>query len=87
VSSGTRCRRPSLARHGDARKEPAPSVRRKRDVNADIAGEICAALERLGADAELLAIVGSWHDTPPDADVLRMLRECHAGRQTLRRSQ
>jgi hypothetical protein len=45
------------------------------DVKAQIADEIYTALERLDADAELLAIVGSWRDTLPDADVLRMLRE------------
>jgi hypothetical protein len=33
------------------------------------------ALERLGAEQELLAIVGSWCDTLCDADVLSMLRE------------
>jgi hypothetical protein len=33
------------------------------DVRAQIAGEIYTALENLGADEELLAIIGSWPDT------------------------
>jgi hypothetical protein len=57
------------------------------NITALIADEICTALERLDADAELLAIVGSWRDTLPDADVLRMLREYNAGRPTLHRAQ
>jgi hypothetical protein len=44
-------------------------------------------LERLDADPELLAIVGSWRDTLPDQDVLRMLRDYNAGRPTLHRAQ
>lgn len=32
-------------------------------IQAQIAAELYTALERLGADAELLAIVGSWGDT------------------------
>jgi hypothetical protein len=48
----------------------------------------CASpCERLGADADLLAVVGSWRDTLPDADVLRLLREYNAGIATLRRPQ
>jgi hypothetical protein len=59
----------------------------KPDVKAQIAGEIYTALERLDADEELLAIVGSWRDTLPDPDVLRMLREYNAGRPTLHPAQ
>jgi hypothetical protein len=65
------------------KKPPAPSVPRRPDINALIAAEIYIALERLDAGPELLAIVGSWRDTLPDADVLRMLREHNAGRPTL----
>ncbi len=45
------------------------AARRPADLKAQIADEIYAALERLGADEELLAIVGSWRDTPSDPDV------------------
>jgi hypothetical protein len=46
------------------KRPPAPSVRRRRaaagpDVTAQIVSEICTAMERLGADEELLAIVCS----------------------------
>jgi hypothetical protein len=42
------------------------------DLKAQIAREIYIALERLGADEELLAIIGSWRDTLPDAEVLSL---------------
>ncbi len=58
----------------------------RRGLKAQIADEIRAALERLDADAELLAIVGSWGDTLDDADVLSMLRDYNAGRPTLHRA-
>jgi hypothetical protein len=32
-------------------------------------------LEQLGADEELLAVIGSWGDTLDDASVLAMLKE------------
>ncbi len=57
------------------------------NLKAQIVDELYTALEWLGADGELLAIVGSWGDTLPDVDVLRMLREYNAGRLTLRREQ
>jgi hypothetical protein len=57
------------------------------DVKAQIAGEIYVALERVGADAELLAIVGSWCDTLDDAQVLSMLREYNATGRALHRPQ
>jgi hypothetical protein len=57
------------------------------DLKARIVDELYTALEWLGADDELLAIVGSWGDTLPDPDVLRMLREYNAGRPTLHREQ
>ncbi len=71
------------------KRPPAPSVRRRQPpaspgVTAQIAGEIYIALEDLGAGPELLAIVGSWRDTLPDQDVLRMLKDYNAGRPTLR---
>jgi hypothetical protein len=57
------------------------------DITAQIADEICTALERLGADEELLAIVGSWRDTLDDADVLRLLRDHNAGWPILHKRQ
>jgi hypothetical protein len=45
------------------------------DFKAQIVSEIYAALERLGADEDLLAVVGSWGDTLSDAETLSMLRE------------
>jgi hypothetical protein len=73
-------------------RPPAPSISRRRaaappDITSQIAGEIYTAFERLDADAELLAIVGSWRDMLPDADVRRMLREYNAGRPTPHRAQ
>jgi hypothetical protein len=65
------------------KRPPAPSVPRRPDINA----RIYIALERLDAGPELLAIVGGWRDTLPDADVRRMLREYNAGMATLHRPQ
>jgi hypothetical protein len=74
------------------KRPPAPSVRRRRaagasNARAQIVGEIYTALERLDADTELLAIVGSWRDTLDDWEVLSMLRDYNAGRPTLHRAQ
>jgi hypothetical protein len=40
-----------------------------------IKDEIMRALELLGADSGLLGIVGSWGETLPDKEVLRLLKE------------
>jgi hypothetical protein len=53
------------------------------DLRAEIAGELYAALEQLGAEPELLVIAGSWRDMLSDAEVLAMLRDYNAGRMTL----
>lgn len=37
------------------------------------------ALQKLGADSTLLAIIGSWKDTLPDEDVVQMLENWNAG--------
>jgi hypothetical protein len=42
-------------------------------------------MERLGADEELLSIIGSWHDSLDDADILSLLREYRVGRVLLHR--
>jgi hypothetical protein len=78
-SDGTRGKRP-----------PAPSVTERSagpDLKAEIADEIYAALHRLDADEELLAIVGSWRDTLDDAEVLALLREWNEGGPMLHRGQ
>lgn len=56
-------------------KKPPQSVK---DINADIKNEISRALEILGADRQLLAIVGSWGDTLSHREILRLLREWNA---------
>jgi len=45
------------------------------DIKAQVARELYAALEGLGACPELLSIISSWHDTLDDVQVLSMLRE------------
>jgi hypothetical protein len=45
------------------------------DIKSQIAAQLYTTLERLGADEELLAIVGSMNDTVTDKEVLRMLEE------------
>jgi hypothetical protein len=56
------------------RRRPATGT----DINAQIAVEIYAALERLGAEPELLSIVGSWRDTLEDSEVLALLQRYNA---------
>jgi hypothetical protein len=58
---------------------------RQPDIKAQI--ELYIALERLGADPELLAIVGSWQDTLSDAEVLAALRDFNATGGPLHRPQ
>ena len=90
-------RQPCVGPHGQrprsapGKKPAAPSVSRRHaaarpNITARIADEIHTALERLDADEELLAIVGSWGDTLDDADVLTMLRDYNAGRPILHRA-
>jgi hypothetical protein len=49
------------------------------DRQSEIKNEISIALERLGADPRLLAVVGSW-GALSDAEVLTLLRDWNAGR-------
>jgi hypothetical protein len=60
-----------------SKKPPAPSARKRPagDLQAKIAREFYIVLERLGADPELLAVVGSWRDTLDDAEILALLKE------------
>jgi hypothetical protein len=71
----------------NAVEDGVAKVRAEPHLTAQIAGEIHIALGRLGANEQLLAIVGSWRDTLDDAAVLRMLGEYNAGRPTLHRPQ
>jgi hypothetical protein len=53
---------------------PYPDLRKK------IGGELYRVMERLGADPELLSIVGSYGDTLTDETILRYLKEWNTGR-------
>jgi hypothetical protein len=65
--------RPHWSRLHTARRSDGGAARHQgADRQADI------AMELLGADPELLSIVGSWRDTLDDAEVLSMLREYNA---------
>jgi hypothetical protein len=70
------------------KKPPAPSIHRRRatgtETTAAIAAELYAALERFGAEPELLSIVGSWRDTLEGAEVLALLHRYNATGKALR---
>jgi len=82
-----------LFRHETDRQEAAGAISPQRqpatgpDTKAQLAGEIYAAMERLGADVELLAIIGSWCDTLTDGEVLALLQEYNATGRVLHRPQ
>ncbi|HKF02495.1 MAG TPA: hypothetical protein VKB49_09270 [Candidatus Sulfotelmatobacter sp.] len=44
-------------------------------IEQQISSEIYRAFELLGADRELLAVVGSWGDTLNDEEILTYLKE------------
>ena len=48
------------------------------DLKAQIAHELYRALQSLGADNELLSVVGSYGDTLDDDDVLALLKNWNA---------
>jgi hypothetical protein len=48
------------------------------DPTPQNARELYVAMERLGADPDLLAIIGSWGDTLDDAEILSMPRDDNA---------
>lgn len=50
------------------------------ETHRAIIRELYIVLERLGADRELLATIGSWGDTLEDKDVLTTLRDINTGR-------
>jgi hypothetical protein len=41
-------------------------------------GDLYKKLEVLGADRDILAVVGSWGDTLDDEEILRLLKEWNA---------
>lgn len=43
-------------------------------VNREVVSEIYKAMKHMGAESDLLGIVGSWGDSLPEANVLAMLR-------------
>jgi hypothetical protein len=51
---------------------------------AEIRFEIYRALQSLGADSGLLAIVGSWGDTLEDSAILKLLKQWNEGRRAER---
>lgn len=53
------------------------------DLRAKIGREIYVAIERLGAEVELLAIVGSYGDTLDDDEIHEMLEEYNGGRRII----
>jgi hypothetical protein len=69
---------PSISTPGMKPPEPSASKHPAGDLTAQIACEFRTVLERLGADADLRAIVGRWGNTLSDAEMLTMLREFNA---------
>jgi hypothetical protein len=51
-----------------------------KDIKAQIAAELYAAFQKLGANSDLLSIVGSYGDTMDDYWVLGMLKQWNAGK-------
>ncbi len=47
-------------------------------IHQKINKQIVLALQKLGADIELLCIVGSYHETQSDSDILEMLEQYNA---------
>jgi hypothetical protein len=61
-----------------------PALLSKRpNLQGEIIQQICKALERLGADVGLLAVVGSIGDTMTDEEVLQDLKLWNAGKPVI----
>jgi aryl-alcohol dehydrogenase-like predicted oxidoreductase len=78
-------------RYGSARLDAAPrhakgatAMTPDQDTRQKITAELYAALERLGVDEELLAIVGSMKDTTTDKEVLRLMEEYNRSGKVMR---
>jgi hypothetical protein len=54
-----------------------------RSTRNEMVRELCTVLKRLGADPDLLAVMGSCGDTLDDAKVVALLRDHNAGRPIL----
>jgi hypothetical protein len=69
---------------GTLRKEEAPerpvvgARTSPQNVKLGIVRQLYVALEKLGADPELLSIIESWYDTLNDAEILTLLRLYHS---------
>jgi hypothetical protein len=50
-------------------------MRSHQTKTGEIKAELRKAMERLGANRELLATLGSWRDTLDDAEILEKLKE------------
>jgi hypothetical protein len=44
------------------------------DTTTAIISQIYVAVERMGGNSELLALIGSWGDTLPDEEILECLQ-------------
>lgn len=51
------------------------AVQKLSDLQYQIVAEISEAIEKLGGDPELLAVIGSWGDTLTEDEVLQGLKE------------
>jgi aryl-alcohol dehydrogenase-like predicted oxidoreductase len=56
----------------------------EQDTRQKIMAELYAALERLGVDGELLAIVDSMNDRMTDKEILQLLEEYNRTGKVLR---
>lgn len=48
------------------------------EIDTKVKDEICKMFHKLGASIELLAVVGSWHDTQDSDDILVMLKKLNS---------
>jgi hypothetical protein len=75
----------------EGKKPPAAPLKERRprpdDVRAQIAKELYTTMEQLSADPELLAVMGSWHDTLEDDEILEHLRSFNRTGKVLQRPQ
>lgn len=44
------------------------------DISRQFGREVYRSLEALGADEDVLSVVGSWRDTLPDEEVVGLLK-------------
>lgn len=63
------------------RQRPLPT-QSQRVLEREIISQIGVALEKLGAQSDLLAVVGSWKSTMSDEDTLSDLKAWNEGGQS-----